>query len=410
MFSDLNSLTSLDLSHFNTSNVINMNSMFSGASSLTSLDLSNFYTRNVTNMYSMFQNASALTSLNISNFDTSKIANMERLFHNTNSLTSLDLSNFDTSKVTTMTSMFHNSSSLTSLDISSFSTGSSTNMEKILTGTSALNTLKLGTGFSFVDLKSGLPNITTTDVYTGFWEKLGNANHPSGTSNELMEKYNGSTDKGTYVWQKYNAKNVTVNYIDENSKEIESSETLTGKIGDEYKAISKTIQHYTLVGVRGNNETGLLTNKEQNVYYVYKQNEGANVTVRYVDEYDNEIESSEILTGKSGEKYEARKKDIDHFTFKEVKGNAEGTFTANAQDVTFIYSKDTNKVTTLTTDKGDSGSTANQVLGTNAVNQNANSNDLLPSTGDELPLSITLIGSFFTAFAATIFALQRKKD
>jgi len=45
--------------------------MFSGCSSLTSLDLSSFNTENVTNMGAMFYNCSRLTNLNLYNFDMS---------------------------------------------------------------------------------------------------------------------------------------------------------------------------------------------------------------------------------------------------------------------------------------------------------------------------------------------------
>jgi surface protein len=44
MFYNASSLTSLDLSSFNTSSVTNMISMFRGASSLTSLDLTSWNT------------------------------------------------------------------------------------------------------------------------------------------------------------------------------------------------------------------------------------------------------------------------------------------------------------------------------------------------------------------------------
>ena len=54
MFSACESLTNLDLSNYNTQNVINMSYMFSGCESLTNLNLSNFNTQNVTNMYGMF--------------------------------------------------------------------------------------------------------------------------------------------------------------------------------------------------------------------------------------------------------------------------------------------------------------------------------------------------------------------
>ena len=54
MFSDCSSLTSLNLSNFNTNNVNNMSYMFSYCSSLISLNLSNFNTNNVNNMSYMF--------------------------------------------------------------------------------------------------------------------------------------------------------------------------------------------------------------------------------------------------------------------------------------------------------------------------------------------------------------------
>ena len=53
MFYGCNAITSLDLSSFNTSNVMNMNSMFDGCSSLTSLDISSFTDpQNANNVFS----------------------------------------------------------------------------------------------------------------------------------------------------------------------------------------------------------------------------------------------------------------------------------------------------------------------------------------------------------------------
>ena len=54
MFYNCKSLTSLNLSNFNTNNVKNMNHMFCNCSSLNSLDLSNFNTNNVKDMDKMF--------------------------------------------------------------------------------------------------------------------------------------------------------------------------------------------------------------------------------------------------------------------------------------------------------------------------------------------------------------------
>ena len=65
MFNDCESLTSLDLSSFNTSLVTNMSSMFFGCASLTSLDLSSFNTSLVTNMGSMFYGCYKLSTLTL---------------------------------------------------------------------------------------------------------------------------------------------------------------------------------------------------------------------------------------------------------------------------------------------------------------------------------------------------------
>ena len=128
MFAYCNSLTSLDVSNFDTSNVTDMAGMFSGCSSLTSLDLSSFDTSKVTDMHGMFGSCSSLTSLDLSNFNTSNVTDMSGMFGDCSSLTSLDLSHFDTSNVTSMSQMFLSCSSLTSLDLSSFDTSNVTSM------------------------------------------------------------------------------------------------------------------------------------------------------------------------------------------------------------------------------------------------------------------------------------------
>ena len=109
MFFNCSSITSLDVSNFNTSLVTDMIGMFSGCSSITSLDVSNFNTSHVIRMggdlYSyvyendggMFSNCSSLTSLDLSNFNTSRVINMKYMFYGCSSLTSLNLSNFDMS-------------------------------------------------------------------------------------------------------------------------------------------------------------------------------------------------------------------------------------------------------------------------------------------------------------------------
>ena len=143
MFYNCSKLTTLDVSHFDTSNVTNMHSMFYGCSNLTVLDLSHFDTSKVTDMNSMFMNCSSLTALDVSHFDTNKVTDMWDMFCNCSSLTVLDLSHFDTSNVTNMNMMFDACSSLTTLDLSHFDTSKVANMSMMFYGCSSLTTLDL---------------------------------------------------------------------------------------------------------------------------------------------------------------------------------------------------------------------------------------------------------------------------
>ena len=55
--------------------------MFYCCSSLTSLNISNFDTSQVNYMRDMFSGCSQLSSLNLSNFNTSRVTNMEYIFY-----------------------------------------------------------------------------------------------------------------------------------------------------------------------------------------------------------------------------------------------------------------------------------------------------------------------------------------
>ncbi|MGL9971277.1 hypothetical protein IGI80_002205 [Enterococcus sp. DIV1420a] len=65
----------------------------------------------------MFQNCTSLTSLNVTSFDTSKVEDMTNMFRNCKSLTSLDLSSFNMMNVTDMTNIFRLDPLLTHLKL-----------------------------------------------------------------------------------------------------------------------------------------------------------------------------------------------------------------------------------------------------------------------------------------------------
>ena len=166
MFSDCSSLTSLDVTHFNTAKVTDMIAMFYSCSSLTSLDVTHFNTENVTKMYSMFYSCSSLTSLDVTHFNTAKVTNMIYMFYNCSSLTSLDVTHFNTANVKVMSYMFSSCSSLTSLDVRNFNTANVMNMNGMFSYSVALTSLYL-TNFNtekvtdMEDMFSGCQALTT---------------------------------------------------------------------------------------------------------------------------------------------------------------------------------------------------------------------------------------------------------
>ena len=114
MFRCCSSLTSIDLSSFNSSNVNNMRGMFYSCSSLKSVNLSSFNTNNVNNMRGMFKKCTSLQSLDLSSFDITKANNLDSMFANCYNLKFLDLSSFDTTNINinNMSNMFDGCCSL----------------------------------------------------------------------------------------------------------------------------------------------------------------------------------------------------------------------------------------------------------------------------------------------------------
>ena len=140
-------LEELDLSSFDTSNVVYMSGMFYENRLLKKLDLSNFNTSNVIDMSWMFSSNSLLENIDLSSFDTSNVANMSSMFSGASSLKEIDLSNFDTSNVTNMYSIFSGMGQLKSLDLSSFDTSNVTNMSWMFSNDSNLEVIIVGDSF-----------------------------------------------------------------------------------------------------------------------------------------------------------------------------------------------------------------------------------------------------------------------
>ncbi|KAF0334974.1 BspA family leucine-rich repeat surface protein [Pediococcus acidilactici] len=222
----------LDLSGFNTSQVTKMSGTFDGTGNLKTLDLSNFDTRqvtdmsflfynsgvsdvnlsslntsNVTNMMQMFLGAKNLTKLDLSSFNTSNVDTMYEMFDHATSLKTVDMSNWDTSKVTTMNNMF-STTAVEKLDLSSFTINNDTDTVNMFIRNNNLKELTLGKKSQLKD-DMNIPDVPTTDGYTGHWQNVGNGtvDEPAGnhvwTSTELMSNFDAPTmGDDTFVWQR----------------------------------------------------------------------------------------------------------------------------------------------------------------------------------------------------------------
>ena len=171
MFMNCSGLKSLDVTNFDTGNVISMAYMFYECSALTSLDLTNFNTAKVTDMKLLFAYCSALESLDLSMFNTENVTSMPSMFNGATNLKTLNVSNFNTEKVNNMGHMFANCPNLTSLDLSSFNTKGVEYVDNIFKNCSNLTTIYASENFAFGSgLKNGADMFLGCDKLKGFIE------------------------------------------------------------------------------------------------------------------------------------------------------------------------------------------------------------------------------------------------
>ena len=141
MFANCELLTYIDLSNFNSQNIIDMECMFLGCTSLKIIDFSNFYTQKVTNIYGLFNRCSSLISINLSNFFTDNVTDLSYMFYEFKSLINLDLSNFITNNVISMREMFSGCASLKTINLSNFFTNNVRDISNMFSGCFSLTNI-----------------------------------------------------------------------------------------------------------------------------------------------------------------------------------------------------------------------------------------------------------------------------
>lgn len=120
LFYGMVNIENINVSNFDTRNVTNMNHMFSSMHKLKQLQLpATFDTSSVTDMGYMFYNSKSLTSLDVSMFNTKKVTNMREMFGYLESVMSIKFgSSFNTKNVTDMYGMFGTLCRMRELDLS----------------------------------------------------------------------------------------------------------------------------------------------------------------------------------------------------------------------------------------------------------------------------------------------------
>ena len=94
MFNNSNT-NHIDLSSFDTSNVVNMVGMFNGVQNVEEYDLLSFNTENVKNLDIMFKQNTSLKKINLSTFDTKNVTSHSTLFYGDSELEEVNMDNWD---------------------------------------------------------------------------------------------------------------------------------------------------------------------------------------------------------------------------------------------------------------------------------------------------------------------------
>lgn len=153
MFAYMDNLTGISFDNISTSAARTMQHMFAYCPKLSDVDLSKFETQNIVDYGSCFRNAAISTETAnnkiIPYLNTSKARDIGGLFINCTNLTgALDMSNLSSAKAETIASIVQGCTGLTSVDISGFTTGTITNIENMFAGCTNLQKIYTAPNFN----------------------------------------------------------------------------------------------------------------------------------------------------------------------------------------------------------------------------------------------------------------------
>ena len=147
----------------------------------------------------------------------------------------------------------------------------------------------------------------------------------------------------TYVYRRNDAGDVTVYHksVYDNS-DLSTPTVLDGtrKLGLPYTTNPETYSDFEIATVPSN-AAGTFVSGSQSVTYLYKRKQSGGVTVNYLDNHGNRIETPDNITGTDnvGLPYTTTPKNIPNYTLITVPSNANGTFTVSPITVNYIYKR-----------------------------------------------------------------------
>ena len=127
-------------------------------------------------------------------------------------------------------------------------------------------------------------------------------------------------------------------YEDTEGNQLSAPTVLSGKIGLPYESEAKAIPGW-FVAQTPSNATGTFSETAQEVIYVYERSDAAPVTVKYEDTEGNQLSAPTVLSGKIGLPYTSKAKAIPGWYVSQMPTNANGTYSENAQEVTYVYER-----------------------------------------------------------------------
>ena len=178
--------------------------------------------------------------------------------------------------------------------------------------------------------KVGLPYTSEAKAINGWYvpQMPENAN---GTYSERAQEV-------IYVYERSDAAPVTVKYEDTEGNELAAPTVMNGKVGLPYTSEAKAINGW-YVSQTPTNANGTYSETAQEVVYVYERSDAAPVTVKYEDTEGNQLSAPTVLNGKIGLPYTSEAKTIPGWYVSQTPTNANGTYSENAQEVTYVYER-----------------------------------------------------------------------